>query len=383
MKRIDFIAVVGQSGMMIFEYSRSSSPLGAVDAAASTRRTCGTRMAGITPRSVQPSWLHDANSMLVSACCHFAVLILIAFISIRGAPPDVRKAVVVELGRHPDSAPVEPALTAGNDGLTTDALTSIGPPPAAVRFTPNVAAEFPPAVSPASFAANPKDLVARLALGIAEPSVRSLSEAWPASPVLDSPGAHAANGGGRKGAKDAGKSGGATEKASTAFFGIDGYGQSFVYVVDCSGSMNDNGKFDQARYELLQSITKLKKDQKYFVIFYNHQPHPMDGQIPVEATPEKIADTTRWVMDAEASGGTYPLPALQMALSLRPDAIYFLSDGQFDPRTADELRRENRANARQGTKMIPIHTIAFYDRFAAGLMRAIAKNSGGEFKFVQ
>ena len=110
----------------------------------------------------------------------------------------------------------------------------------------------------------------------------------------------------------------------------------------------------------------------------------MDGERPVLATREAhVAETTQWINDVEANGGTNPLPALLYALSMRPDAIYFLSDGQFDPTTIQELRIRNRPNLRLNTRMIPIHTIAFYDRFAEGLMRQIARNSGGEYRFVK
>jgi von Willebrand factor type A domain len=188
-------------------------------------------------------------------------------------------------------------------------------------------------------------------------------------------------GGPARGGKGTGE--GSTAKASTDFFGISGYGQTFVYVVDCSGSMNQNGKFERARYELLHSIEQLNKDQRYFVIFYNHQTHPMEGDKPVFATAERIAKTTQWINYAEPDGGTNPLPALVIALSMQPDAIYFLSDGQFDPNTIRLLKVRNKPNARLKTKMVPIHSVAFYDRFAAGLMQAIAKNSAGEFRFVQ
>ena len=180
-------------------------------------------------------------------------------------------------------------------------------------------------------------------------------------------------GGGRKGE-------GSSGKAATDFFGIDGYGQSFVYVVDCSGSMSENGKFERARYELLKSIEQLNKAQSYFVIFYNHKAHPMDGGRLLLATPTHILETTRWVNYVEPNGGTNPLPALLYALSLHPDGIYFLSDGQFDPNTIQEIRLHNRPNNRLKTRTIPIHTIAFYDKFAAGLMRQIARNSSGEFR---
>jgi len=171
--------------------------------------------------------------------------------------------------------------------------------------------------------------------------------------------------------------------AATEFFGIGGYGQAFVYVVDCSDSMNERGKFERARYELLQSIEQLASDQRYFVIFYNDGAYPMDADEPVLATQDEIARTARWVNSVEADGGTNPLPALLFALSLRPDAIYFLSDGQFDPLTSHQLRIRNRPNSRLNLRQIPIHTIAFVDRFAEGLMRTIARNSGGEFRFVK
>lgn len=172
-------------------------------------------------------------------------------------------------------------------------------------------------------------------------------------------------------------------KAATEFFGIGGYGQTFVYVVDCSGSMRMRGKFDRARYELLQSIEQLNSDQRYFVIFYSDGAYPMNADEPVFATEKDIARTVRWVDDFEADGGTFPLPALLHAVSLRPDAIYFLSDGQFDPLTIHELKMRNRPTKRVRMRQIPIHTIAFVDRATVGLMRTIARNSGGEHRFVK
>jgi Mg-chelatase subunit ChlD len=180
-----------------------------------------------------------------------------------------------------------------------------------------------------------------------------------------------------------GEDDGATALASTEFFGIGGYGQSFVYVVDASDSMNERGKFDRARYELMQSIEQLASDQRYFVIFFNDGPHPMEGESLVEATPEQVSRTARWVSGARASGGTNPLPALLHAISLRPDAVYFLSDGQFDPATITQLRWRNRANRRLGTREVPIHSIAFVDRITERQMRTIARNSGGDYRFVE
>jgi hypothetical protein len=180
-----------------------------------------------------------------------------------------------------------------------------------------------------------------------------------------------------------GQSNGTGGQAATEFFGIGGYGQTFVYVVDASGSMNQRGKFERACYELLQSIEQLGSDQRYYVIFYNDSAYPMEADEPVFATEKEVARTVSWVHDAVADGGTYPLPALLHALSLRPDAIYFLSDGQFDPLTTHELKMRNRPTKRVRMRQIPIHTIAFVDHGTIGLMRTIARNSGGEFRFVR
>jgi hypothetical protein len=109
----------------------------------------------------------------------------------------------------------------------------------------------------------------------------------------------------------------------------------------------------------------------------------MEADEPVFATEKEVARTVSWVNDAVADGGTYPLPALLYALSLRPDAIYFLSDGQFDPLTIHELKVRNRPTKRVRMRQIPIHTVAFVDYGTIGLMRTIARNSGGEFRFVK
>jgi hypothetical protein len=181
---------------------------------------------------------------------------------------------------------------------------------------------------------------------------------------------------------DFGDSSGAKKQAgrgAAEFFGIGGYGKSFVYVVDCSGSMRHEGKFERAVYELLRSIEQLSSDQEYFVIFYNHTAFPMAEPGPVQATPEQFEATRDWVRHAQPEGGTVPLPALLAALKMKPDAIFFLSDGLFDPGTSRAVRRSNRGKK----SYIPIHTIAFVNREAEGLMRTIARNSGGEYRFVK
>ena len=340
-------------------------------------------MAWKTLVSDRADWLRDTNAMLVSACCHFAMLIAVALVSVVGAGGGDGTKLVVSLGKGDDRrvSPIADDSPLEGDGKTVDRSPLAGGPPSRSGTWSGECDGSGPAVharrhSPRKPRSTWDRWSCRRRRRQSSGSIGGLASAGRIRHARAGVGGGTGLGGGQKGE-------GSSGKAATEFFGIGGYGQSFVYVVDCSGSMNQNGKFERARYELLQSIEQLNKDQSYFVIFYNHEAHPMDGGRLVLATPAHIAETTQWVNYVEAEGGTNPLPALLYALSLHPDAIYFLSDGQFDPNTIQEIRLRNRPNNRLKTRQIPIHTIAFYDRFAAGLMRQIARNSGGEFKFVQ
>lgn len=292
-------------------------------------------------------WLQDANSMLVSAVCHMTALIALGLFT--GVGQDGWRGVklLVNVGDGADLAVIDDSLLedAVELQVSADSAAALGP----VELHTDVAVATADVAALDALSENAAETSGfeRLALGASSDD------------------------------------GGSTSRAATEFFGIGGYGQSFVYVVDCSGSMSERGKFDRARYELLHSIELLASDQRYFVIFFSDGAYPMDADEPVLATQNQIARTAQWVSYVEADGGTNPLPALLLALSLRPDAIYFLSDGQFDPYTIRALRFRNRPNHRLRTRQIPIHTIAFMDRFTEGLMRTIARNAGGEYRFVK
>ncbi|MCC7476500.1 MAG: VWA domain-containing protein [Pirellulales bacterium] len=294
----------------------------------------------------RPGWLRDANSMLVSAFCHLMVFIVLGLMTVVGTD----RWGGVKLQVNLEEGPNAPLL----DGDSLDDAVEL-----------EVSADPAAALGPTSD------------LQVAAPVTTAIAELSPyAANALEPGGAEGRLFGG-------GKQGDGTDgKAAARFFGIGGYGQTFVYVVDASSSMGDRGKFDRARYELLQSIEQLQGDQRYFIVFYSDREYPMDAEAPLEANQRNFARTAEWVRGVEPSGGTNPLPALLYALSLRPDAIYFLSDGQFDPDAIKELRSRNRGNTRLRTRMIPIHTIAFFDRIAEGLMRTIARNSGGEYRYV-
>ncbi len=322
-------------------------------------------------------WLRDATSMLVSAAFHFTALIVIGLIAVGGSRGLQGSKITLDLTKTGDRSQSEVVdATPLDDGAASGSKL----PDAAVTS----AADAAPIAASQTTLNLPGSEMTGAGLDIQAPDVGAIpaSSAVFGGSAVDAELFGKGGGGGVKGHGAGGGGSGSSSKAATEFFGIGGYGQTFVYVVDCSGSMNENDKFERAKYELLKSIEQLGKDQQYFVIFYNHQTYPMPSEKPLMATQDNLAKTTDWINHAEAMGGTVPMPALTLALSMKPDAIYFLTDGQFDPAVMVELRNRNRTNLKLHTHVVPIHTICFYDRSAEGTMKMIARNSGGEYRYV-
>ena len=299
-------------------------------------------------RSIPAGWLQDCNSFLASAICHLVALVLLALLLM----PSKKGWSDLELFAQMSDG-VEAPL-GGGDSLE-DSLGSfkVEPEEAALAAGPVTLFDSSAALATTSSAVEaPLDAIATGGLE--------------GQSVGDGSGSGLAGGDGEG-------SGGAE------FFGIGGQGGTFVYVVDMSGSMNEDGKYERARAELLRSISSLDNGQRYYIIFYNDGWYPMAADKPVLATAKQIDRTRRWVNRVWPGGGTFPMEALLHALALEPDAIYFLSDGRFDPAVIEALRVQNPSSSGQ----IPIHTVAFVNKETIGIMRQIANQSGGKFRFVQ
>jgi len=180
------------------------------------------------------------------------------------------------------------------------------------------------------------------------------------------------------GAGGGGEGGGGTTGigAGTAgFFGVKAQGSKFVFVVDHSGSMTGE-KLDVTKKELLRSISALSPNMKFYIIFYDHQFEPMPASQLVLATQENKTHYLQWVDGIGAGGGTDPRGAMALALSFNPDAIWLLSDGLFEMRTAEDIRAANpRAK-------VQIHTIAFYENSGERVLQRIAAENRGKYRFV-
>lgn len=191
------------------------------------------------------------------------------------------------------------------------------------------------------------------------------------------PGASAVPGGADDGSK------------GTSFFGIESSGDRLVFVVDCSGSMGYERRFQRAIYELSQSLRLMERNQQFLVVLYNDGVFPMlDTPLfetrPIVATEKNIERVMRWVKAQRPVGSTYPSRALQGSLEVKPSSIFFLSDGELNDDTIGMLRRMNVSNSATGARKVPIHTVTLGSTgIGAGMMKVIAEENDGQFAWAQ
>jgi hypothetical protein len=260
-----------------------------------------------------PAWL-------VSIMVHLAALLVLSLISIRG---------VTQLGN-------ELALIA-------DTASAEAPLELAVAFEME-----PPAEAPL-FVAEP------LALGSASSATlafESPTDAFRPSALGDM-NLLAQAGSGLNGIGNQG---------SSSLFGLSAAGAKFVYVFDRSGSMRSEFVFDYgdgienrvtplalAKAELVRSLNQLSNKSHFQIIFYNDKPLPFGADSKafdaskdlrlLRATDPLKAQARSFVKKVNGRGNTEHLAALQMAVKMRPDAVFLITDAvaQDDP-SWSELR---------------------------------------------
>lgn len=166
---------------------------------------------------------------------------------------------------------------------------------------------------------------------------------------------------------------------AASFFGVEARGTRFAYIVDISGSMGVGGKIESLRRELSKSVSALLENTQFLIVLFSTDAAPLAGRREwVAATNSGKNWARKNVADIPSTGSTNPLPAFQIVFTMRPkpDAIYFMTDGEFDPEVAMIVAGLN------ADYKIPIHCIAFVSRDAEAVMKQIAATSGGTYTFV-
>jgi hypothetical protein len=186
--------------------------------------------------------------------------------------------------------------------------------------------------------------------------------------------------------------------------GIPTSAKNIVYILDFSSSMrNEDGRESLLKRELAQSIQSLRDGCKFTVIlfgvspangaklvespnksgtvFTNALPMPPKGEW-LAATAANRDATIRWVAQHESdpAGGSGTWDSMRLALQMKPEAIFLLTDGEFDSSDIAMLRDE----IATGNKdlLTQINTIAFASENDVQSLQAIAQENNGTYRRV-
>jgi len=172
-----------------------------------------------------------------------------------------------------------------------------------------------------------------------------------------------------------GGSGGGGPGAS--FFGVEATGSRFAFLVDVSSSM-DGRRIINLREQLTKSVNAMTPTSSFVVVAFSTT-HMVVGD---KAEWREASDAgKRWARAQFGAlmpnGGTEPLSGLEVIHTMRPrpDAIYFMTDGEFNDimPAIKELREKAK---------IPIHCICRGSKKGELAMKEIAAFTKGTYKFV-
>jgi hypothetical protein len=182
----------------------------------------------------------------------------------------------------------------------------------------------------------------------------------------------------------------------TEVFGLAAEGSRFVYVFDRSESMNSELAYTSegttvfsitplqaAKAELLRSLDDLETAHEFGIVFYNHSPwlFTLDrkSRSVLPATPENKRRAGRFVSSMYGQGKTNHMKPLEIALRMRPDVIFLLTDGeQKDDLNRTELKRLSRLN--DGRTRINVVQFCYKTQTESELVD-LAKDNGGQHVF--
>lgn len=164
-----------------------------------------------------------------------------------------------------------------------------------------------------------------------------------------------------------------------SFFGIEATGQRFAYIVDVSASMDDV-RMNALRRELIRSMDALLENAQFMIVKFSTESRivgEVDGW--QEASPAVRRAMRAHVEALRPEANTLPVPAFNIVFSKRPrpDAIYFMTDGEFSEEDSQRIMALARA------MKVPVHGICLGSRDGEAAMRAISRATRGTYTFVR
>ena len=163
----------------------------------------------------------------------------------------------------------------------------------------------------------------------------------------------------------------------TEFFGTKENGLSFLYVIDCSGSMAHNQALVVAKAELTVSLGRLAPEAQFGAVFYNLRAKSYAAKLLGASNGEK-EKFKQFLKGIAPSGGTDHMTALRKALELKPEVVFFLTDADLmTEREVEEILKEVGATR--------VHAVQFgvgADLSNANPLKKLARATNGSYRYI-
>ena len=195
--------------------------------------------------------------------------------------------------------------------------------------------------------------------------------------------------GGMAGGANPGRGSVGGNPAHTQVFGAQGTGNKFVYVFDRSASTDgyQGRPLAAEKRELIASLNDLDDIHQFQIVFYNEQSTVFNPDAPQppkmlfgEASTKRLAQN--FVRGIIAAGGTRHSAALRLALNMKPDVIFFLTDAGDPVMTASEMEEVRQRNMRTGATINVIEFGSGPNPGGENFLVRLARQNSGQYVYV-
>ena len=169
----------------------------------------------------------------------------------------------------------------------------------------------------------------------------------------------------------------------------EGTGNKLVYVFDRSASTDgyQGRPLAAAKRELIASLDDLQDIHQFQIVFYNERPtvfnpaYPQPPKMLFGDSPTKRL-AKNFVRGIVSAGSTRHLDALKLALGMRPDVIFFLTDAGEPQLSANQVDEVRQRNLRVGAQINTIEFGAGPNPGGRNFLVRLADENGGQYVYV-
>jgi len=207
---------------------------------------------------------------------------------------------------------------------------------------------------------------------------------------------------GPAGGSGGGGMGGGGGGSGVNFFGLRAQAKTIVFVFDVSGSMIMGNKsaasYAKLEDEIIKVITSLTPGTKFGLVGFAKEADAY-RQEPVDARQDEKTNAVRWLKSMNPTHaiktgssfkdykngrhqGTRADLGLERAFKMKPDTIFFISDGEPSGTTPDEVYKQVEEAQRNLTKPATVNAVAFLAEGGQKFMKSLAEKNQGVFRKV-